>query len=374
MVFDDAGVTGKGKSAYCRTWYSLLGSGSDRETRVLMATAHKLPESDDQSWPDILASFAELAKPLTAPDSWGGVLLFLGSDLEYICNVCGMKNYNSKVICGYCLADDTAHPHTDNSRGASWRGRILRTTRDFKDRFRHPLHPIVASEWFSLFSYRLDCMHLNDHHGVTSHLVGNIFDTQLSDAHGPLPGANLDARLDFLNSDIAAFSSLARVNSRLPTLKLDNIRGGDFPELKGQLIKAANTRQAIPYAVNLATRAVALRPTDENKHALRCISAMHELCETLYNADYILTDAQKDKVNKNCFKIGVHYQWLAVEAQGNGVARWKQPPKLHYLVGHLATQALLINPVKVQGYMNESMVGTLSKIYAQSIFNERPSL
>ena len=364
MIFDDAGVTGKGKSAFCRTWYSLLGSGSDRETRVIMATAHKLNDSDDRSWPDILASFTELAKPTTDPDAWGGILLFFGADLEYICNVCGMKHYNSNVICGYCLTNDTVHPHTDNSRGASWRATILKTTREFKDRFRQPLHPVVAHEWFTLYSYRLDCMHLNDHHGVISHLIGNIFDIQLSDAHGPLPGPNLDARLDFLNGDIAAYNSLARVNSRVPTLKLDNIRGGDFPELKGQLIKAANTRQLIPYVVNLATRAVNCTPTNENKHALRCITAMHLLCETLYNADYFLTDVEKESVAHNCFKLGIHYQWLAVNTTA---LKWKQPPKLHYVIAHLPEQARLINPVKVQGYKNESMVGTLSNIYKLSM-------
>ena len=40
--------------------------------------------------------------------------------------------------------------------------------------------------------------------------------------------------------------------------------------------------------------------------------------------------------------------------------------KFHFFVGHLAEQASLINPVFVQGYSSESMVGTTAEIYAMS--------
>ena len=71
-------------------------------------------------------------------------------------------------------------------------------------------------------------------------------------------------------------------------------------------------------------------------------------------------------LEKHCHKLGVHYQWLAVHAMNSGQKRWQQVPKLHYLVAHIPGQAKLINPIFVQGYCNESMVGTLSKIFASS--------
>ena len=40
--------------------------------------------------------------------------------------------------------------------------------------------------------------------------------------------------------------------------------------------------------------------------------------------------------------------------------------KFHFFVGHLKQQASLINPVFVQGYSSESMVGTTAAIYAMS--------
>ena len=72
MLFDDAGAAAKGPSAFCRVWFSLLAKGCDSETRVLLATAHKLDDADDQTWPSIIASFEQLAKPIEG-DSWGGI-------------------------------------------------------------------------------------------------------------------------------------------------------------------------------------------------------------------------------------------------------------------------------------------------------------
>jgi len=278
-----------------------------------------------------------------------------------------MRHYNSKEICASCLANDTNHPHTDNSENASWRDTFVTTTAAFKARFRRPWHPLVAHEIFTIYFIRYDMMHLNDHHGVASLLIGSVFDVQVCDQAGPLPGANLEARLDFLNADIRGFYSHTLASSRLPKLKLDSFHGPGFAELRGPLVKAANTRGIIPYTVALQTRAVACNPTDDNKHALKCTKAMNRLLDVLYRGDYFLSQADVDVVAMQCFKIGIHYQWLALDARTNGVARWAQRPKLHLLVGHIPSQARLINPVRVQGYVNESMVGTVANIYKKSM-------
>ena len=59
MIFDDAGPVSKRNSSYARLYYSLLGSGSDHETRIVMATGIKT-EGHDASWPLILDSLEEL--------------------------------------------------------------------------------------------------------------------------------------------------------------------------------------------------------------------------------------------------------------------------------------------------------------------------
>eukprot|EP00974_Lingulodinium_polyedra_P037438 3590590-Lingulodinium_polyedra.AAC.1 len=75
-----------------------------------------------------------------------------------------------------------------------------------------------------------------DHHGVTSHVVANIFWAHLSGEResDALPGANLQERLDFLNADIRAYYQARNVSNRLPPLKESNIKPStNCPELKG---------------------------------------------------------------------------------------------------------------------------------------------
>ena len=367
MVFDDAGVTAKSQSAFVRVFYSLTGVGSAQETKVVTALAHKLPtDEEDTSWPPILDSFEQLAKPVDA-DGCGGVLLFLGSDLEYICVVCGMNSYNSAEICGFCLANGTTFPHTDYSPGAGWRTSLVGNA-TFKLRFRQPLHPLVDHEWFSKYTYRMDTMHMNDHHGVAGHVAGNLFDINLSDANGPCPGNNREARLEFLNGDIRAFNSATGCRSRLPSLKLSNIIGAHgYPELHGMLVKAGNTRHIIPYCVDLQERAVAINPSNDNKHAFKVVSALNQIYEILYGASTFLTPAEIQALQVQVDKFARHYQWLAVQSANVGIMRWKQQPKHHYVIAHLVWQAMLINPARVQGYANEGMVGIIARIFTKSM-------
>ena len=85
------------------------------------------------------------------------------------------------------------------------------------------------------------------------------------------------------------------------------------------------------------------------------------------NASYFLTPVELSPLGQHLQKLGSHYQWLAVHAfQQEHLPRWKTVPKCHYVVGHLAWQASLINPRAVQGYCSESMVGSLAEIYSQS--------
>lgn len=366
MMFDDAGVTGKSSSAFCRVYYSLTGKGSDLETRIVIAPSNKVDNADDQSWDIIMHSFEALAKPVPL-DSWGGVLLFLGSDLEYVCNILGAKHYNANEMCAYCLANDSDLPHTNCTDAAEWRDTVL-DSEEFKNRFRLPLHPLVAHEWWSLYTYRCDVMHMCDHHGVANHVAGNIAETHLANSSGPLPGANKELRLEFLNADMKAWQSMYGVRNRLPALKQDNICKGlqHYPDLRGPVVKAANSRSSIGYFRELQKRALEIDSSALNRHMFKVVDSLFSIYELCYSAGMFLEESQTTELDKHCHKLGVHYQWLAVNAVNSGQKRWQQVPKLHYLVGHIPTQAKLINPIFVQGYCNESMVGTLSKIFASS--------
>eukprot|EP00969_Alexandrium_andersonii_P289114 12778551-Alexandrium_andersonii.AAC.1 len=115
-----------------------------------------------------------------------------------------------------------------------------------------------------------------DHHGVCSHIVGNILWANLSSERegNALPGADMGERLRFLNEDINAFYRACRVSNRLPTLKQSNIKAEAFPELRGNGVKAANTRALLPYVCELQKRAVEQSPTQKNKHMLKVAEAL----------------------------------------------------------------------------------------------------
>eukprot|EP00974_Lingulodinium_polyedra_P064789 6260889-Lingulodinium_polyedra.AAC.1 len=88
--------------------------------------------------------------------------------------------------------------------------------------------------------------------------------------------------------------------------------------------------------------------------------------DVMYSSGPILTDAAWEDLRATLTTFGQSYQLLSVMAFDDNKMRWSTTPKLHYVAGHLADQAQLINPVYTQGYSSESMVGVLCKIYQLS--------
>ena len=83
-TFDDAGPISNShtNSSFVRIFYSLLGIGSEKETRYLMCTMLKVEEGEDKSWELIMASFEQLARECGLED-WSGMLL---------CNMLGLPH------------------------------------------------------------------------------------------------------------------------------------------------------------------------------------------------------------------------------------------------------------------------------------------
>jgi len=303
-------------------------------------------------------------------DAWkrgneDGVLLFFSSDLEHVCNEVGLPHFNASQMCCFCEANTSDKPHTDYSDLAEWR-RTLRNNRRFMRAIRQPLHPLVGHPWFSMYTFRMDLLHMLDHHGVSSHVVGNVFWHHLREATGVLPGPNIDARLQSLNDEIKAYYQIRGVQNRVPTLKSSNICESEFPELKGGAIKAANTRSLVPFALKLQRRAVDISPTPMSKHMLKAVESLQSAYDIFYNSDYFLARAEVAALSKSLLRLGRNYQRLAVLSTDMGRLAWKQTPKLHYVVAHLATQSELVNPRYVQTYGSEGLVGKICLIYRAS--------
>ena len=283
-MFDDDGPISNLSSAYVRQFYSVLGTGSDKETRYLLSTGISGSPLPDESWLALMPSFEKLASP-RAEGLWGGVLIFFCADLDYVCNTFGLPHFNAENCCSLCLANNSTRPHNKYSSSAGWKGTEVDNV-TFKARLRRPLHPCVAHPWFGVFTYRHDLLHMADHHGIASHICANILWAHLSSERegAALPGGTMDERLDFLNSDVRAFYSMNDVQNRLPSFKEDNIKGGDWPELRGNNGKAANTRAFVPYCLALQKRAVELVPSTKNKHMLKVVEALHTIFDIVYSA------------------------------------------------------------------------------------------
>ena len=368
MLFDDAGPVSNISSTFVRCWYSVLGIGSDRETRYLCATGLKEGNAtEDKSWSVIMSQFEQLAQPAAA-GSWGGILLFIGADMEYMCNMLGMPHFNANDVCGFCRANDSDIPHNDFSAEALWRATMKDNVRCMAD-FRMPLHPLVAHPWFSMHSYRFDLLHMMDHHGVTSHIVANILWQHVGGDRqcDALPGSNVQERLDFLNAEIKQFYSAEGVVNRLPPLGEGNLKGTDgFPDFHGNGVKAANTRSIVPYVLALQKRATAMVYSRSHRHMLKIVESLDGIYRIFYDGPCFLDASDLAKLREHLERLARHYQHMQVQSFAEGKLRWKSTIKLHYVAAHLHAQAQLINPRFVQGYSSESLVGTICGIYSKS--------
>jgi len=369
VLHEDGVPISKHQSAMVRSWASILGSGKERDTRFVISTHIKrsdiVEETEDKSWPMVLQSFDEMSQPV-GDGCWGGIVLFVVGDLEWACNDLGLPHYNSNSPCAFCKANTSTMPHSNYHSAAPWRA-TFRSEAEFQASLRQPLHPLVAAPWFFKDTYRLDLLHLLDHHGVASMVVANVVAMQVCFENLVTPGANQDQRLAFINDDIKAYYSARRVQHRLPPLKMSNVMKCGFPDLHGPAIKAANTRALVPYALALQQRAARIEPTVINRHALKVVESLNEAYTIMYDGEYFLNATDVQKLGQQLQRMGASYQYLACITANEGLTRWKQTPKVHYAVAHLANQARLINPRVVQCYSAEGLVGKVSHIWKKSL-------
>jgi len=370
MIFDDAGPVSNTSSSFIRCFYSLLGGGSERETRFLIGTGIKEEGKEDRSWVEILKSFEQLAQPMGG-DKWGGILLFVGADLEYICNIVGLPHFNSVRMCADCCANTTDCPHNDFGPNAAWRDTV-KTNEQYMASIKRPLHPLAAHPLFNRLTFRHDLLHMLDHHGVASSVVANLLWDHVRPGRetSVLPGNSIGERVEFLNAEIKAwYHQQPNKNvSRLPLLKPDNLKeANSFPELHGHGVKAANTRGIVPFVLMLQERAVRETPSMRQKHMLKVIASLADMYDIFYSASHFLTPTAQIKLRKACYRLGIHYQALQMLSLAAGDMFWKSSSKLHYTCAHLCEQAALVNPRAVQGYMSESLVGVICDIYKLSL-------
>ena len=116
-------------------------------------------------------------------------------------------------------------PYNNFHPSAGWQTAEVDNTA-FKDRVRHPLHPLVRHAWFTKYTYRHCMLHMIDHHGVASHVAATILWQHMGGDRecNAIPGNNIEERLHFLNDGKHAVYSQFHVHNRLPSLKDDNLK------------------------------------------------------------------------------------------------------------------------------------------------------
>ena len=138
-----------------------------------------------------------------------------------------------------------------------------------------------------------------------------------------------------------------------------------YADLRGPTIKAANTRQAMPFLATLAEKHLT---DNENTDHLLIHKLVHHAIgfnHTLNMAGAFRTEADHAQFTTHTQGVGKYLQLLRHRAKNQKQLLWHITPKSHYMQ-HFPEDARLINPKSVQCYIEASTIGKIAKIWASS--------
>ena len=245
---------------------------------------------------------------------------------------------------------------------------LVTTNDQFKARLVGP-HPLTSSKYFNKYTSRNDLMHCTDHHGVWGVIFGSVVYYLLPNDGSPTLGANQKERHDEINRLLADFyKQRPGISARIDKLAITNIipaGTADYATLGGPSIKAANTRQAMPFVQLLCD--LHLRNTDNMDHLLirRLMDHVTDFNIVLFCSGTFLTPLRVDRLAEATEGVGKYMQLLRSRAKEAKQLLWHITPKTHYMQ-HFPAEARLINPRVVQCYIEESYIGKVAKIWASS--------
>ena len=374
-VHEDAAPYSKTASFNCKSWSALLGDGDEKVTKYMACSCikEKATAQADCSWEALLADLWALGsgtvdgQPVALePDGtkWTFVLLIAKGDEECHCQEWGLPHYNSEEVCSECLANRTDHPYTDLRRGASWRLTTPLGKAAYLARCRQPLHPLLAHPMATRLLCFLDVMHMVDCKGVASWVFGGVLNTLLKE---PALGANQKERLRRINQERLQWYKNNPGIIKLPRLLLHSHRQQDgWAELAGPAFKAAVTRNAARFFEHLAA-SFCNSDTPKHQNIRKVTSNLVGFYGVLYKAGWFLNKEELVKLATHTQDFGVAYQRLRNIAAAEGELAWPIRPKAHKMM-HIPELAGHINPIRVQCYSEESLMGTTARVYKKSMF------
>ena len=221
-------------------------------------------------------------------------------------------------------------------------------------------HAIRLQPYWSMWFVRLDSMHVIDHHGVCGIVCAGVLLELVRNPSGL--GATVGDRLAAINRELKLYQSQRMVSSKFPAITRDMLcRGTGWAELKGPLVKAANTRHLTPFVAKMAATYAG---ADEWGRLL--VSVCNNLCkvhEIMYRNGFFFPPGEYALFSQGVRDTSLDLMRLRTIAEDRGQLLFQITPKCHYFA-HFKDQGLLINPRWVSNYMEESIVGMTTKTWA----------
>ena len=370
----DAGPYSKTSACYVVSCSSLVGLGEAKVTKFPCASYVQRAGGDGDRpwWPRLIEDLAALGSGVVGgreaardPDGtlWKVALVFVKCDEDVRANDFGLAHFAARdEVCPECLANRTTRPFTDMRENALWRpgeGMIFDV---YKARTREPHHPLVASAFFChRFFFPIDQMHLLECKGVAPVVFGSALQMLTADMR---VGPNKEERLVAINARREQFYDDRPGSYRLPKIMMSNITRDGWGNLSGPAYKAAKIRGAAPFCSELVHHyCQSGRSQDTQLRAV--VTALDDLYDTVYHAPMLPPDETVARVRQLCLDFGAAYQRLRELSRRAGIYAFAVTPKTHK-VQHLALLTKCINPVRVQVYAEESMMGSVTSTWRGS--------
>lgn len=302
------------------------------------------------------------------------------SDMDYLSNNLGLEHSSGRMKCPWCLAnvfedpDDQyagalnlpIAPWNDLEPSAAWRGTVWEDPVSWRAFHggQAELHPIFSIPGVSILNVAADTMHIVCL-GVAHHVVGNAM-FELCFLPQFFPGVGTpQARCDELWHRIAGQYRARGTPTQLSNLALAffcNAKSpaADFPLLTSR-VKAAETRHLVPIMASIWGDVCDSDGSQHDKHVLVVLRSLAEFYALLDGPDYRLPARDQASLETCIAQVLGHYRALSHEAILNGVNRWHEVPKHHYL-WHIGLQSRLANPRWAWCYPDEDFMRIIKLI------------
>ena len=178
-------------------------------------------------------------------------------------------------------------------------------------------------------------------------------------------GPNRDARLTRINDLLKEWYRANPAENRLPPILSSNLTNNGWYDFTGQAIKAAATRCARGFFLHLC-QLYFNRGTRSDALLLTLLTNLCEFYTILYSGDMFLPDASLDRLRTVTIAFGEAYQALRAHCAEQAILGFPVRPKMHRMQ-HLPRCARSINPVTLQCYAEESLVGTTTRVWKRSM-------